>query len=319
MSGSRSAAERIVTHIELASATARAVVLPLEGAVADELTVDGRSVLARTPWADDVSPGATPADDEAAWVRRWRGGWQLCFPTAGQPEPGADPPQSFHGVASQAEWSVVGSSDDGVELEWSDAHGLVARRSWRLAPDGLSVATLARNEGTSPREVIVAEHLVFGQDVLGPVVSGSGLRIAVPAGTRLAPLDYDGMPAGRPVRWPGSPADRWEHVDDSTPPRVAAVVAPLPREIVVEGPELTAVVTWRGLDHALVGEELAQSPGDPWNSSVVALGIEPTTTPHGAGTARGDALTLAPGEAIDWSVSLRVALTGTPTPTQEDT
>ena len=95
--------------------------------------------------------------------------------------------------------------------------------------------------------------------------------------------------------WPGGPSDRGGiRIDRQVPARVAALVAPPARRITVEGPALTAIVSWSGLDHALLWEELAQSLEDPWNGAVVALGIEPTSTPHGAGTGHGGALTLAP-------------------------
>ncbi|MBN9173706.1 MAG: hypothetical protein J0I70_06090, partial [Microbacterium sp.] len=61
----------------LRSGDAMAVVVPEEGAVAASLLVHGVSVLAVT---DRTAAPAEPHDaptDEDAWVRAWRGGWQL--------------------------------------------------------------------------------------------------------------------------------------------------------------------------------------------------------------------------------------------------
>lgn len=298
-------------RIDLVSSGASAVILPDEGGVASTLTVAGAEVLARTPWADDVGRHDQPASTENEWVRRWRGGWQLCFPTAGQPEPRAQPRQSFHGTASQAAWAVVDESADVVAMSWQDEHGLVANREWRLRPDGLEVTTCARNEGDATRVVTVAEHLILGGDLAAPALDGRELRLGVPPGTRLADLDYAGTPVGHPVTWPGRPSERWDRIDADTPARVAALSAAASRHVTVGGPVLTADVTWSGLDHALVWEELARSQEDPWDGGVVAIGVEPTSTPHGAGTGAGygGALTLAPGEEMTWTVALRITTT----------
>jgi hypothetical protein len=65
-------------------------------------------------------------------------------------------------------------------------------------------------------------------------------------------------------------------------------------------------VRWNGLPHALLWQELRRSTDPPWDGAVVAMGIEPTTTAHGAGTAAGGAVPLGPGRTMTWSVSLRV-------------
>jgi galactose mutarotase-like enzyme len=299
--------------IVLSAGRVQAWVRASEGGVVDTLLVDGRPALARTPWADDVTPSAGAARTEVDWVMRWRGGWQLCFPTAGQADPGASPAQGFHGVASQAPWEVVEVAPDRVHLRWEDASGLTAERTWRLTEDGLEADTCAVNRGTAARAIAVAEHLVLGGDVLAPVLTGATLELAVPVGSMLAPLDYDGHPAGPPVPWPGDPGAPWQAVDAATPPRVAAILGGSatgadPRQVTVHGDHVRATVTWSGLPHAVAWEEIGASADAPWNGAVVALGIEPTSTPHGAGTAAGHGLvTLAPGERLDWRTALAIA------------
>lgn len=287
----------------------RAVVLPGEGGVVADLVVDGASVLARTPWADDVIASVAPAADEDAWVRCWRGGWQPCFPTAGQPDPAAHPRQGFHGAASQAPWEVAWSQADALSLHWRDDAGLSATRRWSLTDDGLELSATATNEGRD-RALCVAEHLILGSQLLAPVDDGTVLRLDA-AGT-LALLDYSGYPTGETARWP---AGDWDRVARTTPARVAALKDAPGAGVALIGPHLTATVEWHGLAHALIWEELRRTDAPPWNGSVQALGIEPTSTPHGAGTARDTGLVLRTGETIGWSVRLRVR----PTAPREDT
>lgn len=278
-----------------------AVIHADEGGAVAELRIDGASVLARTPWAGAVVASAVPASDEDTWVRRWRGGWQLCFPTAGQPDPLVQPTQGFHGAASQAPWRVTSRDGDEVTLEWQDDAGLRATRRWMLADDGLVATTTATNDGAD-RELAIAEHLVLGGDLLAPLAEGAELRLE--ASGRIALLDYAGSPTGESAEWPAG----WDRVTGRTPARVAALVDQDPRSVALVGPALTAHVTWDGMPHALLWEELGRSADEPWNGEVMALGIEPTTTPHGAGTSAGAGLlALASGASATWSTRLRIA------------
>ena len=306
--------------IRLAREGVEAVVLASEGGVLAELRVAGREVLATTPWGRDrAHPSSPPAATEADWVDRWRGGWQLCFPSAGESDPASPWPQGFHGVASQAPWRVVADLPDSVTLEWSDKHSLSATRTWRLTAGGVRVETVAHNAGTSSRPLVIAEHLILGGDVLAPIVrDDAALTITPPAGTGLAPLDYEGRPDGERLPWPGAAADGWSHVDRQTPARVGALVGVDPPTVRVEGPHVTATVTWQGLAHALVWEELARSAEPPWSNAVVALGIEPTSAPHGRGSAIADGTVwLDPGRSLTWSAELAVDWRGLHTPTKE--
>ncbi len=292
-----------------------AVVLPDEGGVLAELLVHGRPVLAATPWASTVVPSARPAVSEAAWVEGWRGGWQLCFPSAGQPNPAAAVLEGFHGAASQAPWLEVSRAADTVALGWADHDGLSAERLWRLTDDGVAVATRARNAGPESRVLVIAEHLILGGDVLaGP------LSLEVPPTALLRPLDYAGLPEGSPTTWPGDPADRWTSVDRATPARVTGLMGVQPQRIGARGEHVEVLVEWQGsaLPHALLWEELGVSTEHPWNGQVHALGIEPTSTPHGAGTALDSSLVrLAPGGTLEWGVSLGVRWASVATPPQE--
>lgn len=291
--------------VHLAHGAVSATVLPDEGGVLVDLLVQGRPALARTPWAGAVAPAARPAPTEDEWVARWRGGWQLCFPTAGQPDPRAHPAQSFHGVASQAPWLLVSHSTDSAALGWNDREGLWAERLWRATEHGISVATRVGNDGTTARALAIAEHLVLGGDVLA-----APLAVEVDDSTLLRPLDYSGLPAGPAAPWPGDATERFTIIDEQTPARVAAL-QDLNR-VALSGAHAQVIVTWQGetLPHALLWQELGVSTEPPWNGEVMALGIEPTSTPHGAGTALDDGLVrLPPGGELTWSVDLHVTWT----------
>lgn len=300
--------------VALSRGAVDAVVRPDEGGVLTDLRVAGRSVLASTPWADGVRGATTPAVTEFDWVERWRGGWQLCLPSAGNIDAGSRWPQGFHGVASQAPWRVVNADNDRVVLEWSDEHSLVATRTWQLTDTGAQVETAVRNAGTHTRPLVIAEHLILGGDLLVAVFQDDAELTLTPSpGAALAPLDYAGHPVGDPEPWPGPVEQRWAVVDRHTPARVAAVVDVDPRVIHIDGPHVAATVSWQGLPHALVWEELARSEEPPWNNSVIALGIEPTSAPHGMGTAIPEgSIELDPGDSLAWSVELAVRWTERP-------
>ncbi|MCY7412151.1 MAG: hypothetical protein LH471_03820 [Salinibacterium sp.] len=309
-----------MSSLRLQRGAVDALVWPAEGGVLTNLRVDGRSVLAVTPWAIGVVPHQAPAVTEAQWVERWRGGWQLCFPSAGLTDEKSPWPQSFHGVASQAAWSVLSADEHHVCLQWNDRFSLTATRTWRLTDTGVRVDTIAQNDSQETRSIVIAEHLVLGGDLLAPVFVGSAvlvesavldgtavLEIVPPDGTVIAMLDYSGHPLDEPVPWPGRIDERWSVVDRDTPARVAALVEVEPRSIVIRGSHAEATVSWHGLPHALLWEELARSTEAPWNAEVVALGVEPTSAPHGLGTAiPGGTITLMPGHTLSWGVELSI-------------
>jgi hypothetical protein len=243
-----------------------------------------------------------PASSEALWVERWRGGWQLCFPTAGQPRAGSR--EGFHGTASQTPWVEVSRAADSVTLGWTDSEGLTVGRLWQLTEDGATVTTRVHNGGPATRVLVIAEHLILGGDILsGP------LTLDVPEGTKLRPLDYAGLPEGSASPWPGNLADRWTSIDTATPARVTGLAHVEPQRIDLHGSHVSVSVHWRGeaLPHALLWQELGVSSEHPWNGQVHALGIEPTSTPHGGGTAVDVDLIRLPSEGtLDWSVALQV-------------
>lgn len=297
-----------LSAIRLRHGTTTATVLPDEGGVLVDLSVHGVRPLASTPWSV-AAPFASPAPDEDTWVRRWHGGWQLCFPSAGQPSE-HDHSRAFHGAASQAPWDVVSHRASSATLSWSD--GMVcAERTWSLTSTGVVVETAAWAIGTS-RDVALAEHLVFGVGLFGALGSVDAL-IEIDGGGQLSLLDIDGAPTHAVVAWPGPEIDAWHRLDDSTPARLAALVDLPQRSVRVVGVHATASVTWTGdaLPHALLWEEIGATSQTPWSNRVGAMGVEPTSAPHGLGTGRNDGVvTLSPERRTTWAVRLDITPRG---------
>lgn len=287
--------------IELRCGSTTGTVLPDAGGVLVDLTIGGRAILASTPWAASVAPTADLAATEDAWVSRWMGGWQLCAPTAGIADPAATPRQGFHGAASSTPWSVLDARPSAIRLRWCD-DGTTIDRGITLQPNGALATSRLTNTGQHPALILIAEHLILGAAVLEHewhVVPGIG--------TRIRELDYNGSPTGGEWAWPGPDQDAWSHVHPATPARVAGLVD-VGGAIALEGVAGRILVSWDGvtLPHALLWQELKQTQEPPWHGSVAALGIEPTTAPTGEGTASGEAVSLAPGERLDWSTELSV-------------
>lgn len=289
----------------IACGTSSATILAEEGGVLSSFSWRGCEVLARTPWADGIAPGPRSHRDEASWVRGWRGGWQLCAPSAGQPGGGSP---FFHGEASQSRWEVDAAEPSAVHLAWTASDRTISiRRTWRFLDDAtIEAATTLRNDSASERPVIVAEHLILGQDLLAPLLDGRSAHLHLPPRAEPVHLDYDGRPSAAlaSADWRAD----WGLVDRGAGGRVVGLRSPTPGEISLRGLSARASVSWVGLPHVLLWQELATTVESPWESGVLAFGIEPTTTPHGAGLEGGGAHPLAPGETLEWTTRLTMTL-----------
>jgi len=289
-------------EIRIACGASSATILPGRGATLTNLRVGNLAPLATTPWETSY-PYIRPAVDEDSWVRRWQGGWQLCFPSAGQPSD-RDMVPAFHGAASQSPWKLVELNPDGATFLWTDGV-LTAERTWKVHDDGASAVTSALT--VTPREIVVAEHLILGEGLVAASGTASA-RLEVDAAV-IAPLDLHGSPAGSSRAWPGSPNDMWQEFSSETPSRMGVLSEVSGSAVTVRGPHASATVSWAGtgLDHLLLWEEARVTAEDPWQNAVTALGIEPTTAPHGIGTGGEDGrVLLIPGEPWTWSTRLRI-------------
>lgn len=284
----------------------RAQVITQEGGVLSRLTFRGDSVLAITPWSETVSPSLTPAPDEQTWVNNWRGGWQLCAPNTGL-APADSPLPAFHGLASQASWTILEQTETELKLSWKDDDGeLELTRQWSLKTDGeVTAETVARNNSSVSKPVGVAEHLILGSDFLEPMKLGAIARLDVCSSAKIADLDYSGAPTGKPAMAVDANTES-TRLSRLQPARVFAVVSPKRKSISVEVESKVATITWDGLEHALIWQEFGTSLEEPWNGEVFALGIEPTNVPHGLGANGVAGPFLLPGQSLTLKTTLRI-------------
>ncbi|HVX42589.1 MAG TPA: DUF4432 family protein [Mycobacteriales bacterium] len=263
---------------------------PGRGLTIRSLRLNGREVMADVPWEPGpVRPQASPAE----WVQAWQGGWQPALPNAGLPGSG----QGYHGAASQAPWEIVARSDRELTAGWTDDSLRVTRVVTVLA-DGVIVHSAARNTGPEPRRMVVTEHLVLGT---------RDASIEAP-GTVVHPLDDAAAQLpGEP--WPGRADPDWSvAVAGRTPARCAAVAGAGPDGVVVRMEGGPVRIRWdrAALPYFWLWQSIAAQDAPPWNGETAALGVEPSTTPHGQGIdAAGDqCLVIEPGESVTWWVSL---------------
>lgn len=300
-----------MAKISLARDQLSAEILPEEGAVMSQLSVNGTPIVAKTPWADEVTASAHPAKDEPTWVSRWRGGWQLCAPITGQPV-ASDAQPAFHGAASQANWTVSEVSSSEATLEWTDdLLGLAIRRTWSLLSAGrVKVSTKLKNLSPESRLFGIAEHLILGGDLLQPLIEqGARAKLDYSSGATLHELDYAGAPTGRVLQGTEI-GPQFKVLDRLQQARVFALAGLQPQRISLAVGPWQLHIDWEGLPHALIWQEFATSLDHPWNGEVLALGIEPTTTPHGVGAAAPGNPFLAGHAEFEWSTTLTIQRTG---------
>lgn len=274
---------------------------PQRGAVISSITIDGVEVLAQMPWAPEPLP---VLPDEPAWVGAWSGGWNVLLPNAGQASHATPTPQGFHGSASVSPWALVHHTDQEVHLTWSEG-GLLCSRTVALEGPEVRATSTLRNVGDAVWPIVVTEHAILGAALL---TQPAHLVIEDPAILNL--LAYDGRPTREPEQpWPG---DRWNVVDSASHARVAAARGIGERGVRVDSGDLSVQITWSTgtLPYAWIWQEQGVSPEPPWNGQVHALGIEPSTCPHGAGVdsamADGTAVLLSPGQSFTWWAALSV-------------
>lgn len=264
---------------------------PERGLTIRSLQLDGHEVMAQVPWnPGPVHPQATPAQ----WVQAWQGGWQPALPNAGLPGAG----QGYHGTASQAHWQVLRQSEHELIAHWNE-DSLQVTRVVTALEDGVIVHCSARNSGASPRPVLVTEHLVLG--TLDATIQAPGTTVH-PLGDQAEQLQ------GEP--WPGAADPDWSvAVAGRTPARCAAVAEAGPDGVIVRSESVAVRIRWdrAALPYFWLWQSVAAQPAAPWNGKTLALGIEPSTTPHGQGidAAGRQCLLIGPGESATWWVSLR--------------
>jgi hypothetical protein len=271
----------------------------------------GRQLLGRPPFGSEEPLGGDL--DEPTWTARYRGGWQLALPNAGNACEAGGSRHGFHGRASVDRWTVLAAGGSRCVLEWS-GHGLRVVRALELAGGGLTVSVeAAAVEGRVP--LVAVEHLTVGLELLEPEA-----ELELPPGLAYELSERDGppVPPGDARTWPESRlldgsverCDRWPL---ERPRSRFMVIADLPEGRATvrnvargQGLELTWDADW--LRHCWLWHEARLYSGI-WRGRAEILAIEPASVPHGLGLAAAieheQARWLAPGESASYRLNVR--------------
>jgi hypothetical protein len=276
----------------------------------------GRQLLGRPPFGSEQPAGGDL--DEPAWTARYRGGWQLALPNAGNACDVAGARHGFHGRASVDPWSPRAAGGGVCVLEWS-GHGLRVTRTLELLGGGLAVTVEATAvEGRVP--LVAVEHLAVGLELLEPEVElelapGLAYELSETDGPAETPADACTWPESRLLDGSVERCDRWSL---ERPRSRYMVVADLPEGRAVvrnasRGQSLELAWDSEWLRHCWLWHE-ARAYGGPWRGRAEILAIEPASVPHGLGLAaaieHGQARWLEEGESASYRLAVRALRSG---------
>jgi hypothetical protein len=288
-----------------------AIIDPLHGGeVLDLIGPGGGRPLGRPPFGP--RPPQSGELDADSWEDRYRGGWQLVAPNAGNASFVGETAHGFHGGASIARWTVAARTVDSVTLGL-EHHGLRYERVLALRDGALRAETTVRALGGAV-PLVALEHVACGASVLAPA-----FRLTAPGG-RAYEVDLMRGPTSTP---PGAPAFPEVLLLDGTTEQADswAIARPRTREFVIaDVPEGRAevvnnltgeglIVRWDAgaLPHLWIWHESHGSAGR-WRGAAELLGIEPSLAPHQLGLAEaiasGHARTVEPGAPFRWWIEL---------------
>ncbi|UFU07617.1 aldose 1-epimerase [Ruania halotolerans] len=295
------------TGLRLSSAELEVTLIPQQGcdvhALVDRRT--GVDVLWKTPWAmPPAGTGRWNAEDEAEWLERFSGGWQLLCPNGGDAsEAPGGLTWGWHGEASRIPWQLF---DSGVEADGA-VHARLRTRltraplqiERRVAVRGavLSIEESVTNTSPDPIEIMWSHHPAFGAPLIGPATRIYTSAATITADAKDAGTDLE---PSATAEWP-HPAPRagQEPADFSRiPERPRATLAYL-GDFASDGwyamvnPEIDLGVGLRWdadlFPHAWYWQELRASAGAPWWGEVYVTAIEPASTIPGHGIAHAKA------------------------------
>ena len=308
------------TGLRLSSDDLEVTLLPQQGcdvhALVDRRT--GVDVLWKTPWAmPPYGSGRWNAEDEAEWLERYCGGWQLLCPNGGDAsEAPGGLTWGWHGEASRIPWQLLDSGVDDAGSTYAVLRTRLTRAPLqierRVAVSGpvLSIEETVTNTSPDPIEIMWSHHPAFGAPLIGPStrIYTSATTItadASDAGADLQPSargdwPHPVPPAGREPadfsRIPTAPRATLAYLGDFAGAGWYAMVNP---EI-----ELGVGLRWDAelFPHAWYWQELRASGGAPWWGEVYGTAIEPASTIPGHGIAHAKSVganlvQLAGGEA----------------------
>ena len=287
-----------------------AIIDPLHGGEVLELIAPGGGrPLGRPPFGPRAPRSGELAQDE--WEDRYRGGWQLIAPNAGNASRVGDAPHGFHGSASIARWTIAGRTAHSVSLTL-DHGGLRYARLLALRAGVLRAETTV-HAIAGPMPLVALEHVACGASVLAP-----SFELTV-AGGRAYEVDLE-HPLATP---PGAPAfpevllldgtiERADHWEIARPRTREFLVADVPEgraEVRNAATGEGLVVRWdaAALPHLWIWHE-SHGSGGRWRGAAELLGIEPTLAPHQLGLAEaiasGHARIVEPDAPFAWWIEL---------------
>lgn len=302
------------TLLVLRSERLLAIVDPRHGAeILDLIDVErGRHVLGH--------PGFSPIDaiagdlDEEAWIRSYRGGWQMIAPNTGNACTVDGDRHGFQGSSSTGLWRVLETGPSAATFAWS-GHGLSVERRVVLVDDRVEIAVTVRAPDRAAPLALV-EHVGFGISLLDPEVElelpgGRAFEFSEQAGPPVPPDDAGSWPVARMLDGSERRCDRWSA---GTPDFALVAVAHLPEgRAVLRNLERQVGVelTWDAelLPHLWIWhEERATAP--LFRQATEMLALEPASTPHSLGLAEAiahdQAHWVVPGEPREYGIALRV-------------
>ncbi len=271
----------------------------------------GRQLLVRPPFGSETPLGGDL--DEDTWTQRYRGGWQIVAPNAGNACDVDGDHHGFHGCASNDPWRVDDAAAASARLSWS-GHGLSLTRTYALEDGALVVRTAAQAHANRV-PLVALEHVACGLELLDPEV-----ELELPAGAAFELSETEG-PATPPADAPPFPdvllldgaverADRWRLEDDRTRLYIVADV-PDGRAVIrnrARGQALELRWDREWLPHIWVWHDVRLT-GGIWRNRNEVVTVEPSTVPHSLGLEaairEGQARWVEPGAGAEWWISAR--------------
>lgn len=284
--------------LTLDSSRMQVSVTPGKGADICSIRERSRSIelLFQAPWpAMTARPVPLGLDSRVAWLQRYRGGWQVLCPNAGDERDAYGTRWGYHGEASLLPWSVEQASRRSAVLSVELLSApLAIVRELELADDRLIVRQRVTN--TSPETIRYAwvEHPAFGSPLIGPhcrLYTGARSIVSDPT----APGSM--LPAGMQYPWPevkdtsGLPVDLQQFPRPDSPRSVFAGLAEFDSPFFAfSNSDLNVGValrwTHRTHPYAWFWQELHATRDFPWYRRAYAAAVEPANQLPGAGLTR---------------------------------
>lgn len=275
--------------------------------------VTGLSILANTPWGSQPraathAPAFPTISSRDAWMRSYRGGWQVLFPHAGEQEQVDGLQRQYHGEASLVPWQLMDRTTERIRASVQLYTVPVTMvRTIEVSNSTITVTDELTNDSDQVVHADIVHHIAFGAEfAAGSVIETDALRWTAAGG--------DEFELRASQAWPFVRNTAGKSVDLSAIPRNDERISrfgwlesfPTP-EIRVHNlkHELIARVLWDDPDlvYAWFWQEVHGSREFPWYGRGYAVGLEPASRPPGPG---GPRVQLGPGAVRTVTLSLRL-------------